>query len=204
MCTRVGSTVRRRAGADTRQPVPTNGDWRGSPLIIEREKREPQLPWGHAQEHGEDRGRRRSVRALTRQRQPAAHAARTRLAACGNTRAVDDSTDSQRRRAGRGSDRVPPERRSAVSRGRAGRDVKTAIRFLRAWRDRFGIDPDRVGVWGALAGAHLAAMAALTCGDTALDAHADRQGACPRLRAEEAGAAVAPCPPRSACSPSPS
>lgn len=41
-------------------------------------------------------------------------------------------------------------------------DVKAAIRFLRASAGRWNIDPDRIGIWGYSAGAHLAALAALT------------------------------------------
>ena len=41
-------------------------------------------------------------------------------------------------------------------------DVKAAIRWVRANADRFGIDPDRIGLWGHSAGGHLAALAALT------------------------------------------
>jgi len=48
-------------------------------------------------------------------------------------------------------------------------DVKAAIRFLRANAERYGIDKDRVAVWGASAGAHLAAMAALTGDDATLE-----------------------------------
>ena len=48
-------------------------------------------------------------------------------------------------------------------------DIKAAIRFLRANADRYGIDRSRVAVWGASAGAHLAAMAALTGDDTTLE-----------------------------------
>lgn len=44
-------------------------------------------------------------------------------------------------------------------------DVKAAIRFLRANAKRYGIDPKRVAVWGASAGAHLAALAAYTGDD---------------------------------------
>jgi acetyl esterase/lipase len=44
-------------------------------------------------------------------------------------------------------------------------DVKSSIRFLRANAKRYGIDPDRVAVWGASAGAHLAALAAFTGDD---------------------------------------
>ena len=41
-------------------------------------------------------------------------------------------------------------------------DVRSAIRFLRASAARFGLDPLAVGVWGASAGGHLAALAGLT------------------------------------------
>lgn len=41
-------------------------------------------------------------------------------------------------------------------------DVKAAIRFLRGNHERFGIDPDRIGVWGHSAGGHLAALAGVT------------------------------------------
>lgn len=41
-------------------------------------------------------------------------------------------------------------------------DVRAAIRFLRASADRFGLVPDAVGLWGASAGGHLAALAGLT------------------------------------------
>lgn len=37
-------------------------------------------------------------------------------------------------------------------------DCKTAIRFLRANAKTYHIDPERIGVWGASAGGHLAAM----------------------------------------------
>jgi acetyl esterase/lipase len=43
-------------------------------------------------------------------------------------------------------------------------DVKCAIRFLRANADRFGIDPERVGVWGDSSGGHLSLMTGLTPG----------------------------------------
>lgn len=39
-------------------------------------------------------------------------------------------------------------------------DVKAAIRWLRALGPRLGLDPDRIGVFGESAGAHLAALAA--------------------------------------------
>jgi acetyl esterase/lipase len=49
-------------------------------------------------------------------------------------------------------------------------DARAAIRFLKSNAALYGIDPARVGVWGGSAGGHLAALAALSCGDTSLDA----------------------------------
>jgi acetyl esterase/lipase len=37
-------------------------------------------------------------------------------------------------------------------------DCKAAVRWLRAHADEFGIDPNRIGVWGASAGGNLAAL----------------------------------------------
>lgn len=39
-------------------------------------------------------------------------------------------------------------------------DCKCAIRFLRAHADQYGIDPERIGVWGESAGGHLTALLA--------------------------------------------
>ncbi|HHE32947.1 MAG TPA: alpha/beta hydrolase [Chlorobaculum parvum] len=56
-------------------------------------------------------------------------------------------------------------------------DIKAAVRFLRANAGKYGIDPDHVGIWGASAGAHLAAMTAFTAEDFDFDppgiAHAE-------------------------------
>ncbi|MBD3295772.1 MAG: alpha/beta hydrolase fold domain-containing protein [Candidatus Omnitrophica bacterium] len=43
-------------------------------------------------------------------------------------------------------------------------DVKTAVRFLRANAERFGLDPDRIGAFGDSAGAHLAFLLGTTGG----------------------------------------
>lgn len=43
-------------------------------------------------------------------------------------------------------------------------DCKAAIRWLRKHADQYGIDPDRIGVWGASAGGYLSAMLAVTGG----------------------------------------
>lgn len=37
-------------------------------------------------------------------------------------------------------------------------DVKCAVRYLRAHADELGLDPERIGAWGASAGGHLVAM----------------------------------------------
>ena len=41
-------------------------------------------------------------------------------------------------------------------------DVKCAIRYLRANAAQYGLDAERIGIWGGSAGGHLAAMAGLT------------------------------------------
>jgi acetyl esterase/lipase len=55
-------------------------------------------------------------------------------------------------------------------------DLRTAIRWVRASAATYGLDPGRIGLWGASAGGHLSALAALSapCAfDTARRAHAD-------------------------------
>jgi len=47
-------------------------------------------------------------------------------------------------------------------------DVKAAIRWLKANAAKYNLDPDRGMTWGQSAGGHLAALAAVTCGVTAL------------------------------------
>ncbi|PZU07551.1 alpha/beta hydrolase [Sphingomonas sp.] len=51
----------------------------------------------------------------------------------------------------------------------AEKDVKTALRWLRARAADYRMDPARAGVWGGSAGGHLAALAAVSCKDAALD-----------------------------------
>lgn len=46
------------------------------------------------------------------------------------------------------------------------KDLKAAVRFLRAHAKTYKLDPDRIGVWGESAGAHLAALLG-TSGDAA-------------------------------------
>ncbi len=40
-------------------------------------------------------------------------------------------------------------------------DVRTSVRWLRTNAQRFGLDPNRIGLWGTSAGGHLAAVAGL-------------------------------------------
>jgi acetyl esterase/lipase len=48
-------------------------------------------------------------------------------------------------------------------------DLNAAIRFLRSKADTYRIDPERVVVWGASAGAHISMLAALDCKKRTLD-----------------------------------
>jgi acetyl esterase/lipase len=48
-------------------------------------------------------------------------------------------------------------------------DVKSAIRFLRANADKYGIDPKKVAVWGESAGGYIVAMVGVTNGVKSLD-----------------------------------
>ena len=48
-------------------------------------------------------------------------------------------------------------------------DAKCAVRHLRAHAAVLGVDPGRIGAWGASAGAHLAALLALTVPDDGLE-----------------------------------
>jgi len=52
------------------------------------------------------------------------------------------------------------------------RDLKAAIRWLRAAADGVGVDPDRVGAFGHGTGAHLAVLAAVTAGEESFAPHA--------------------------------
>ncbi|WP_159592475.1 alpha/beta hydrolase [Chelativorans xinjiangense] len=48
-------------------------------------------------------------------------------------------------------------------------DVRAAIRFLRDNADEYGIDPERIGIWGSSAGGQLAALAAVSCDESDLE-----------------------------------
>ena len=52
-------------------------------------------------------------------------------------------------------------------------DCKAAIRWLRAHSGEYGIDPARIGAWGASAGAHLAALLGTTAGSRQFDVGGD-------------------------------
>jgi acetyl esterase/lipase len=64
-------------------------------------------------------------------------------------------------------------------------DVKAAIRWLRAHAPAYRIDPDRIGIWGGSAGAHLAALAGVTgdSGDPALEGDSGSPGHSSRVQA---------------------
>ncbi|MHC4557760.1 MAG: alpha/beta hydrolase fold domain-containing protein [Planctomycetota bacterium] len=48
-------------------------------------------------------------------------------------------------------------------------DCKAAVRWLRANAAKYGLDPDRIGVWGASAGGHLVALLGTTAGNKELE-----------------------------------
>ncbi|MFM6932923.1 MAG: alpha/beta hydrolase fold domain-containing protein, partial [Novosphingobium sp.] len=49
-------------------------------------------------------------------------------------------------------------------------DIRAALRFLKGNAAKYGIDSARTGLIGGSAGAHLASIAAFSCGDASLDA----------------------------------
>jgi acetyl esterase/lipase len=51
----------------------------------------------------------------------------------------------------------------------AEKDVKVALRWLRARAADYHMDPAKAGIWGGSAGGHLAALAAVTCNEPTLD-----------------------------------
>ena len=56
-------------------------------------------------------------------------------------------------------------------------DCRAALRWLRAHAGEYGIDPDRVGVWGASAGGHLVALLGTAGDEAAFDVGANDVGA---------------------------
>jgi len=79
-------------------------------------------------------------------------------------------------------------------------DIKAAIRWLRASAPQYGIDRQRVVVWGGSAGGQLAALAATSCGAAALrpvtggDRAASEEPQRGVARESPAGAAPPPAP----------
>lgn len=62
-------------------------------------------------------------------------------------------------------------------------DCKAAIRFLRANAAKYGIDPNRIGVWGGSAGGHLVALLGTTGGIQALEGDQGNLGYSSRVQA---------------------
>lgn len=52
-------------------------------------------------------------------------------------------------------------------------DAKAAVRWLRANAETYGLDPDRIGVWGDSAGGQLASLLGVTAGRSELEGVAD-------------------------------
>lgn len=62
-------------------------------------------------------------------------------------------------------------------------DCKAAIRFLRANASKYGIDPNRIGVWGGSAGGHLAALLGTSGGVKELEGDEGNAGVSSRVQA---------------------
>ena len=62
-------------------------------------------------------------------------------------------------------------------------DAKCAVRFLKAGREIYGIDPDHIGVWGTSAGAHLAALLGTTGGNPEFEGEGGHAGESSRVQA---------------------
>lgn len=62
-------------------------------------------------------------------------------------------------------------------------DVKAAVRFLRARSGTYGIDPDRIGVWGDSSGGHVAALLGTTGGRPDLGGDCGSPGPSTRVQA---------------------
>jgi len=58
-------------------------------------------------------------------------------------------------------------------------DVKAAVQFMRANAGQLGVDPDRIGMMGDSAGAHLVALVALAADEFAIEYRADPHAATP-------------------------
>ena len=62
-------------------------------------------------------------------------------------------------------------------------DCKAAVRWLRAHAAEYGIDPERIGVWGASAGGHLAALLGLAAGVPELEGAGNTDGVSSHVQA---------------------
>lgn len=62
-------------------------------------------------------------------------------------------------------------------------DCKDAVRFVRQRAARWGLNPDRIGVWGASAGGHLAALLGTTADDPRFGRLCHLRGVSDRVRA---------------------
>ncbi|MDD3927979.1 MAG: alpha/beta hydrolase [bacterium] len=62
-------------------------------------------------------------------------------------------------------------------------DCKCAVRYLRANAAKYGLDPAHIGVWGASAGGHLAALLGTSGGVSSLEGKGGRQDQSSRVQA---------------------
>lgn len=62
-------------------------------------------------------------------------------------------------------------------------DCKCAVRWLRANAAKYGVDPDRIGVWGGSAGGHLALLVAAAGADAGLEGKGGNEGVSSRVQA---------------------
>ncbi len=62
-------------------------------------------------------------------------------------------------------------------------DCKAAVRWLRANASKYNLDPDRIGVWGFSAGAHLAALLGTSGGVKELEGDGDNMSYSSRVQA---------------------
>lgn len=68
-------------------------------------------------------------------------------------------------------------------------DAKAAVAWLRDHAGDYGIDPDRVAIWGSSAGGTIASTLALSCGDLAEKAGEGEDGGCVQAAADWFGPA---------------